>query len=237
MIIEETFPSDVELTEEELVSTLVEFHQRNSRDRVGGPPPPFEITSTVMQTQPSALPPPGKVEEPPLIVGNQALVAVENEVEFRANATWFGPNEFGHQPAEFFFDFFVRGHNPGKVPRGPVYIRTYQTQWQPEHQGFTRCSPPQPVTGGPVVVAFNGSTFNIPPRDSNNELYIQVHCYLYNWPNCPGVTLLGYLYVPMFVEYEDGEDMEHIYGENSMQHFLWYNAPPRSIVARCSFLF
>ena len=136
---------------EELTSVLTEFHQRNQGlIKPVGPPPPFEITSVVVQQPPTKFKD-DRRDSPPLIEQPRALVAVER------NFDWELTSISGEQSGfPFWLQWYWRCHDQYAIAN-ESYIRVYP--------GGYWISVNPPGYGGGIIYGFNGSTWTPPAYD------------------------------------------------------------------------
>lgn len=196
MNLEPNFPSAIPLTEEELAEVLTEFHRRGrSEVKHLAPPPPFEVTSSIVQTTSSRKPVDLTREDPELVVQPQALIAYEKNFDFEFTAI---SGEQSGWPLWLYWNF--RCHDEGTVA-DESYIRLYPgSYWQ---------SANPPGYSGQIRFSFNRSTWTPPAFDQvGAPVYVELFAL-----NFPIQTVTGthiniyeaYMYFAMYVQKADDQ--------------------------------
>lgn len=167
MDLEPNFPSVIPATEDELTQVLVEFYQRGQGEvKALPPPPPFEVTSSVVQSQARRTEPLPSHDDP-LVIQPQALVRPETEFDFEF--TYLTGNAGGFP---IVLQWWWRCHNDGAIAN-ESYIRVYP--------GFYWESINPPGYRGSINMWFNGSTWT-PPGHNEQGVYIQLSMWPLNFP-------------------------------------------------------
>lgn len=170
-------------TEAELAKVLTEFHQRN-QDLVTpiGPPPPFEITTTVQQFSQSVPIRRKKDEAAVIIPGEDEQPRPETQFDFEFIA-FYGT-------VSFVLQWWFRCHNEGTVG-AESYIRVFPgTYWY---------SVNPPGYSGPVALAFNGSTWT-PPGSNEQGTFVQMWITPLNYPPAPTYLYEAHILFEMYIE-------------------------------------